>query len=170
MSDKANYIWKCIMTNKPWILTTTCVSPTQFLESSIPALGTLPGRYTLFCWWVTFHHACLVLLGGSIAPTWRSMACTGDSIEMELVKLLQAWMPSLHVWSNFVLPAFPQLLNQAPPRAQQLRLPDFLLAPHLTHLLLSFIAGALVFIFISVGICAWEYSTRNWNRCPTKFW
>ena len=30
-------------------------------------------------------------------------------------------------------PASPHFLNQAPPRAQQLGLPDFLLAPHLGH-------------------------------------
>ena len=47
--------------------------------------------------------------------------------------LLQAWTPSSHVWSNWVSPASPQFLNQAPPRAQQLRLSDFLTVPHLGH-------------------------------------
>ena len=36
---------------------------------------------------------------------------------------LQDWMPSNHVCSKLELP---HLLNQAPPGAQQLRLPDFL--------------------------------------------
>ena len=42
-------------------------------------------------------------------------------------------MPSAHVCSNFVPPACPQFLNQAPPRTQQLRFPDFLTMPHWEH-------------------------------------
>ena len=34
--------------------------------------------------------------------------------------LLQARIPSAHMWSKCVSPASPQFLNQAPPRAQQL--------------------------------------------------
>ena len=45
--------------------------------------------------------------------------------------LVQAWMPSSHVCSNVVSPTSPHCLNQAPPRAQQLNLPDFLVVPHL---------------------------------------
>ena len=47
--------------------------------------------------------------------------------------LSQAWMPSTHVWATFALSASPQLLNQAPPRAQQLRLLDFFSIPHFAH-------------------------------------
>ena len=43
-------------------------------------------------------------------------------------------MPCVHVWSKFESPVFPHLLNQAPPRAQQLRLPEFLTVPHLVHM------------------------------------
>ena len=50
--------------------------------------------------------------------------------------LWQAWMPSTQVCSNRESPASPHLLNQAPPREQQLRLPDFLLKPHLGHCVL----------------------------------
>ena len=46
--------------------------------------------------------------------------------------LLQACKPSIHVCS--ALPVLPQLLNQAPPGAQQLSLPDFSKVPHLGHL------------------------------------
>jgi len=42
-----------------------------------------------------------------------------------------AWMPSSHVCSKFS--EFPHFLNQEPPGAQQLRLPDFVLVPHLGH-------------------------------------
>ena len=48
-------------------------------------------------------------------------------------RVLQAWMPSDHVWSSFELPILPQFLNQDPPRPQQLILPDFLIVPHLEH-------------------------------------
>ena len=47
--------------------------------------------------------------------------------------LSQARMPSPHVWLNFSSPASPQCLNQAPPRVQQLRLPDFVAIPHFRH-------------------------------------
>ena len=40
------------------------------------------------------------------------------------------------MWSNFFASSFPQLLNQAPSDAQQLRLP-LLKAPHLGHALLG---------------------------------
>ena len=44
----------------------------------------------------------------------------------------QAWKPSNHVCSKFGSPGCPQFPNQAPPREQQLDLPD-LVAPHLAH-------------------------------------
>ena len=44
----------------------------------------------------------------------------------------QAWKPSNHVCSKFGSPGSPQFSNQAPPREQQLGLPD-LAAPHLAH-------------------------------------
>ena len=46
---------------------------------------------------------------------------------------LQASLPSNHVWSNFESPGSPHWLNQAPPGAQQLSLPDLLKMPHLGH-------------------------------------
>ena len=46
---------------------------------------------------------------------------------------LQAATPSDHLWAIFLLPTAPQLLNQAPPGAQQLNLPDFFLITHLGH-------------------------------------
>ena len=46
---------------------------------------------------------------------------------------LQASTPSDHLWPTFLLPALPQFLNQVPPGAQQLTLPDFLNVPHLGH-------------------------------------
>ena len=43
---------------------------------------------------------------------------------------VQAFTPSDHLWSAFPSPKPPQPLNQAPPGAQQLALPDFLKVPH----------------------------------------
>ena len=48
-------------------------------------------------------------------------------------RALHASKPSCHVCSRFALPAPPQLPNQEPPRAQQLRLPVFLMTPHVRH-------------------------------------
>ena len=59
-------------------------------------------------------------------------------------------MPSAHVWSNFLSPAFPQLLNQAPPRAQQLLLPDFFVVTHLGHTTLLLAADKSVVTNVSV--------------------
>jgi hypothetical protein len=60
---------------------------------------------------------------------------------------LQAWIPSNHVWSNFLLflfPEVPQFLYQEPPRPQQLFLRDFLTEPHTAHVLLlaAFVVAA----------------------------
>ena len=52
---------------------------------------------------------------------------------------LQARIPSVHVWSNFLSPASPQFLNQAPRLAQQLSLPDFLAVLHLEHMTFAII-------------------------------
>jgi len=52
-----------------------------------------------------------------------------------VVVILQAFTPSDHMYSTFFLPTPPQLLNQAPPGAQQLTLPDFRNVPHLGHVL-----------------------------------
>ena len=48
--------------------------------------------------------------------------------------LSQARIPALHVCSKFGSPGFPHFSNQAPPREQQLSLPDPCLTPHLGHL------------------------------------
>ena len=59
--------------------------------------------------------------------------CVCTSAENKLTKPSQARKPSIHVCSTSALSAAPQFLNQAPPAAQQLRLPDFLMLPHLEH-------------------------------------
>ena len=47
-----------------------------------------------------------------------------------------AFMPSAQLWSTFSLIELPQFLNQAPPGAQQLTLPDFLNVPHFGHVVM----------------------------------
>ena len=87
--------------------------------------------------------------GGTVAPAsihaWLSVKhttgwhCTRHNLTAKIatkraVSLpLHESMPSPHVWSNRTSPASPHLLNQAPPRAQQLSLPLFLVMPHAGH-------------------------------------
>ena len=59
---------------------------------------------------------------------------------------LQASVPSNHVCPTFLLPTPPQRLNQAPPGAQQLTLPDFLNVPHLGHVIVSAIDEGIIVI------------------------
>ena len=81
------------------------------------------------------------------------MDCTCASSDNEtLVISLQACNPSTHVWSNFESPSLPQFLNQAPPGAQQLSFPDFLMAPHLKHM--GPIAVTVVVVTAAVDVCA----------------
>lgn len=75
----------------------------------------------------------IVAFGCSWLGSWCSMTSDCVLLENKLAKSLQARMPSVHVWSKFALVTPPQLLNQAPPRAQQLLWPDFLVVTHLGH-------------------------------------
>ena len=91
-----------------------------------------------------------------------SVTCAPRSIaKFEVAKSLQAQMPSDHVWSTFVFPASPQFLNQEPPRAQQLSLPDFLVVPHFAHVPLLFTAERLVVAGASVGQRGCQYNTKE---------
>ena len=145
-TQKRNYVSKCEMINKTQMHTVTLVvNPTQCLESVLPVSNILPGRLPFVCWWIAFR-GWAVFCWLKTTPAWRSVTSTVDLAETEIP--LQVWMPSVHEWSNFGSPASPQFLNQAPPRAQQLRLPTLLVA-HLTHALLLtvgrlFCAGASV--------------------------
>ena len=59
---------------------------------------------------------------------------------------LQAPMPSNHLWPTFSLPTPPHFLNQAPPGAQQLSLPDFLNVPHREQTILFAMVEAMIVI------------------------
>ena len=110
---------------------TTFASPTRCSELVVPTLNRLPGRL-IFLWsWLTFCDWATFCL----ASVWWRMTRNADLVEPGVAEPLQAWIPSVHVWSNFVSLAWPQFLNQAPPRAQQLRLPNFVIEPHSAHLL-----------------------------------
>ena len=50
-----------------------------------------------------------------------------------------------------MLPAPPQLLNQEPPRPQQLGLPDFTIAPHLGHSELTVVVVVSASVFMYIG-------------------
>ena len=64
---------------------------------------------------------------------------------------LQACEPSVHVCPTFALPTPPQLLNQAPPGAQQLPLPDFLKEPHLAHTIVDVVAGVVTIDVVTMA-------------------
>ena len=64
---------------------------------------------------------------------WAPFGCRGLTVS-NCACVLQASMPSYHVWRYFLLPPLPQFLNQEPPRPQQLALPDFSMTPHLWHM------------------------------------
>ena len=61
------------------------------------------------------------------------MKCVSALPEDKLKKSLQACLPSTHVYSVLELRLVPQFSNQAPPGAQQLSFPDFLMTSHLGH-------------------------------------
>ena len=61
------------------------------------------------------------------------MNCGSALPEAKLTTSLQACMPAIHVCSVLELPLVPQFLNQAPPGAQQLSLPDLWMTAHLGH-------------------------------------
>ena len=93
-------------------------------------------------------------------PTLRSVSCSEDRAEASPAEYRQASMPSVHVWSTCVSPASPQFLNQAPPRAQQLRLPNFLVMPHLWHLLLLLTTIKPVGVSGSAEECVRQHHAR----------
>ena len=69
---------------------------------------------------------------------------------------LQACKPSNHVCSTS--PPLPQLLNQVPPGAQQLSLPDFLMVAHLEQIM-ELIVVTVVAVAAYVGM--WVLGQRN---------
>ena len=77
---------------------------------------------------------------------------------LDCPSVLQARMPSYHVWRSFALPALPQFLNQEPPRPQQLFLPDFAMVPHLGH-------AELMVVVVAAGV---QYSMGIGQRHKEK--
>ena len=63
---------------------------------------------------------------GAIAPEFAA-----DASDFSTTR--QASLPSNQVWSKCEFLTPPQFMNQAPPGAQQLSLPDFLKTPHFVH-------------------------------------
>ena len=71
---------------------------------------------------------------------------------------LQAATPSNHLWSTFLLRVPAQFVNQAPPGAQQLFLPDFLNMPHLGHVIVF-----VIIVFAIPGVRT--ISSRSGKVC-----
>ena len=95
-----------------------------------------------------------------LTPTRRDTTCSGDWTKLGVTKPSQAWMPSTHAWPYSLSPTSPQFLNQSPPRAQQLRVPDFFTMPHLEHTGLS-IFGVIVSV---------EGAGISGRTCILVFW
>ena len=74
---------------------------------------------------------------------------------------VQASSPSSHLWPAFLLPTPPQFLNQSPPGAQQLALPDFSNVPHFEHIMLLVEVMASVLVLAGVVIDAPAISSRS---------
>ena len=74
---------------------------------------------------------------------------------------LHAFAPSDHMWSTLLLPRPPQFLNQAPPGAQQLTLPDFRNVPHLGHVILRSIAEVIDGVLTNVLLGFLTTSSRS---------
>ena len=89
-----------------------------------------PSKFTTICW-VSFR-SWVVCVRSRIASRF-SISCDCSLPLEETAKPSQARMPSSHEWWTSLLPAFPHLLNQAPPGAQQLYFPLFLRGAHFSH-------------------------------------
>ena len=74
---------------------------------------------------------------------------------------LQATAPSNHLWSTFLLRSCPQFLNQAPPGAQQLTLPDFANMPHLGHAMVFITVAVMAGVMADVAIGVLTISSRS---------
>ena len=74
---------------------------------------------------------------------------------------LQAATPSDHLWLTFLLWTPPQFLNQAPPGAQQLFLPDFSNLPHLGHVIGLVIVEVMAGVLTEVAIGVLTISSRS---------
>ena len=81
-------------------------------------------------------------------------------------------MPSFHVCSKSESPVFPHLLNQAPPPAQQLSLPDFFSVPHLGHVLegvvvaVTVVVVTVVVVAVVAVVLAEGLSVNAWSELP----
>ena len=115
--------------NKKLISETTPASEWKLSQSVVSSSDVLGSGEWKICWWVSFRS--WVTFDSTHVFSWRSL--TWDCNEDEPEESLQVWRPSSHVWATFAFSALPQFLYHAPPGAQQLRLPDFLMVPHLEH-------------------------------------
>ena len=81
---------------------------------------------------------------------------------------LQAATPSNQLCSTLLLRAPPQFLNQAPPGAQQLFLPDFANVPHLGQVIALAIVEVMPGVLADVAIGVLAISSRSViERCDT---
>ena len=95
----------------------------------------------------------------------------GDTIlKIDVGLLLQAWVPSNHVWSNLESPGLPHFPNQEPPPKQQLRLPDSLFIPQSGHTrLVDVMMAGIVFSGVRMWILVdYTHAERERERERNK--
>ena len=136
--------------NKRQANTVIFAIPTMLSEFAVTTPNRLLHRLSVSC--SMKFRAQVLFAGRLITISCRRMTCADASIGKELL-YLHAWMPSTQVWPTFESPASPHFWNQAPPRAQQLRLPDLFAVPHLEQLSLL-ITDTLVVVVGSVNMQA----------------
>ena len=143
------YVCECKLRNNPETETyiVTFASSTQSLYPVATEWDKMIVWHLFVYWWVAFRvwEVFREWTGGTVT-------CCGDLIDNDFLKSLQAWMPSVHVWSKFMSPISPQFLNQEPPRVQQICMSNLLIVPHAAHLLLLLAADAIVFVSASASI------------------
>ena len=115
------------------------------------------------------------LLVTTITNSWFAMSATWEGEPMSFCwpafscwalngldcdRVLQAWIPSCHVWWSFVLPKPPHFLNQEPPRPQQLILSDFPMVPHLGH-------TETAIVVVTAGVTLWHWSAHTGTNLLT---
>ena len=115
-----------------------CNSWSLSLEFPVGTSYSVSRIESMICFSTSFN-CCMVLVW------FTNMNCASSLPENKLATSLQACKPSAHVWSVLELSLVPQFSNQAPPGAQQLGLPDFLMIAHLGH------TGALL-VAVTTGV------------------
>ena len=118
--------------SEPRTTTTATTSPAGFVDGA--AFGTYGSAWRRACWCFTCEHWIK-----KQNDALQSLLAHLSTFPLDLRS--QAFRPSNHLCSMFLLPGPPQFLYQAPPGAQQLTRPDFSNMPHFEHAIVLIVRG-----------------------------